>query len=494
MASVTGGRPRYRASYLGGLARPRPSPPRSWQQDSDPLRLSYSGDGARTCAGNNAGGPGVHIWRELAAPAGAWPKHQDTTSLSLTGRFMDDALAFMNGLYGTAVRLTRDGDAARDLVQDTYLKALRAQGRFQPGTNLKAWLYAILHNTWRNRRRDGARARVSLRQRHGRRGRRRRPPGRRGAATPESQLLATVLDADLQAALDRLPEAFREAVWLRDVEDLSYQEIAEALSIPIGTVMSRIARGRRLLHTFLREAPEAAAPRAARRGRQAMTLVPREPGGDCRQIEALLPPFVDGAASAMQRDRVAAHLARCPACRHSADAQASIRQLLRARRGALCGDAPPGLDAQLRRAAAPADLLGRRGRLSALAAAAALVLAVTGAFAWTHRSFLGAAGGAAHARPHQVLPHRRRGPRRTPHGARRRGANARRVRLVGANPGARGPSRRASGRGAAVPLRRGRGRARPLPHRRRAGVALRDAVRGWPRRPICRRSAVTPRC
>ena len=74
--------------------------------------------------------------------------------------FMEDALAFMNGLYGTAVRLTRDGDAARDLVQDTYLKAIRGQERFQPGTNLKAWLYTILHNTWRNRRRDAGRARV----------------------------------------------------------------------------------------------------------------------------------------------------------------------------------------------------------------------------------------------------------------------------------------------------------------------------------------------
>ncbi len=176
---------------------------------------------------------------------------------------MDDALAFMSGLYGTAVRLTRDGDAARDLVQDTYLKALRAQGRFQPGTNLKAWLYAILHNTWRNRRRDDARARVSFDSDTVEAAADAGRPGAVETATPESQLLATVLDTDLQAALDRLPEAFREAVWLRDVEDLSYQEIAEALSIPIGTVMSRIARGRRLLHTFLCEAPDAAAPRAA---------------------------------------------------------------------------------------------------------------------------------------------------------------------------------------------------------------------------------------
>lgn len=165
---------------------------------------------------------------------------------------MDEALALMNGLYGTAVRLTRDGDAARDLVQDTYLKALRAEARFEPGTNLKAWLYTILHNTWRNRRRDFARARVMFDSDAvdavvdaGR-------PGAVETATPESELLRAVLDADVKAAVDQLPDAFREAVWLRDVEDLTYQEIADALAVPIGTVMSRISRGRKLLHAALR--------------------------------------------------------------------------------------------------------------------------------------------------------------------------------------------------------------------------------------------------
>ena len=175
---------------------------------------------------------------------------------------MDDALAFMHGLYGTAVRLTRDGDAARDLVQDTYVKALRAQGRFQPGSNLKAWLYTILHNTWRNRRRDGARARVSFDSETVDSAADAGRPGAVETTTPETLLLADVLDADLQAALDRLPEAYREAVWLRDVEDLSYQEIAEALSVPIGTVMSRISRGRRQLHDLLRGAASTA-PRPA---------------------------------------------------------------------------------------------------------------------------------------------------------------------------------------------------------------------------------------
>jgi RNA polymerase sigma-70 factor (ECF subfamily) len=165
--------------------------------------------------------------------------------------FAADALAYLDGLYGTALRLTRRADQAQDLLQDTYLKAFRAAHRYEAGTNLKAWLYTILHNTWRNRRRDGARARVEFdsevveRAAEG--------AGDRAVApqTPEESLLRDVMDEDLKAALDGLPEAFREAVWLRDVEELTYQEIADALDVPIGTVMSRISRGRKQLHAAL---------------------------------------------------------------------------------------------------------------------------------------------------------------------------------------------------------------------------------------------------
>ena len=107
---------------------------------------------------------------------------------------------------------------------------------------------------------------------------------------------------------------------------------------------------------------------------------------DCRQIEALLPPFVDGEGSEHDRARVAAHLERCAACRQSAEAQGAVRSLLRDRQGALRGAAPAGLAAQVRAAADPqnaAPVLSRRGRLSALAAAAALVLAVTAGVAWS---------------------------------------------------------------------------------------------------------------
>lgn len=162
------------------------------------------------------------------------------------------ALDFLDSLYGTALRLTRNADRAQDLVQDTYLKAIRARGRFAAGTNLKAWLYTILHNTWRNRQRDGARSRVdfdseAVELAAGSAG--------LGAASqvesPEALLMREAIDADLQAALDALPEAYREVVWLRDVDELSYQEIAGVVGVPIGTVMSRLSRGRKQLYAGL---------------------------------------------------------------------------------------------------------------------------------------------------------------------------------------------------------------------------------------------------
>ena len=141
---------------------------------------------------------------------------------------------------------------AEDLVQETYLKAFRAADQFEPGTNLRAWLFTILHNTARNRFRDRARDAVTIDSETVERaadvaafG------GASGPETPESLLLRETLAPELQAAIDALPDAFRQAVWLRDVEEFSYAEIAHMLEIPPGTVMSRISRGRRLLHQAL---------------------------------------------------------------------------------------------------------------------------------------------------------------------------------------------------------------------------------------------------
>ena len=162
-------------------------------------------------------------------------------------QFARDALAYLDSLYGTALRLTRRPADAEDLVQETYLKAFRASAQFERGTNLKAWLFTILHNTFRNLRRHDVRSPVDVDS-----------ETVEHAAdllaqdqTPEQLLTRATLDADLQAALDALPDAFRQAVWLRDVEEFSYAEIARIVGVPIGTVMSRISRGRKLLYERL---------------------------------------------------------------------------------------------------------------------------------------------------------------------------------------------------------------------------------------------------
>jgi RNA polymerase sigma-70 factor (ECF subfamily) len=162
--------------------------------------------------------------------------------------FETEALSYVDSLYRTALRLTRVPADAEDLVQETYLKAFRAADTFEPGTNLRAWLFTILHNTGRNRARD--RAREALTVDSERVEQAADAPGYAGTGvvdTPESLLMRDTLTPELQAAVDALPDAFRQAVWLRDVEEFSYAEIARMLNLPAGTVMSRISRGRRML-------------------------------------------------------------------------------------------------------------------------------------------------------------------------------------------------------------------------------------------------------
>jgi RNA polymerase sigma-70 factor (ECF subfamily) len=174
---------------------------------------------------------------------------RSSTKRQANEAFEREALASLDGLYRTARRLTRSQADAEDLVQDTYLKAFRAIDRFEAGTNLRAWLFTILHNTHRNRIRDRLREPVigvelsdlpedvSM--------------GGGTDASPEDQLLKGVMAPEVQAAVDALPASFRQAVWLRDVEEFTYAEIAAMLEVPVGTVMSRISRGRRLLFGHL---------------------------------------------------------------------------------------------------------------------------------------------------------------------------------------------------------------------------------------------------
>ncbi len=171
--------------------------------------------------------------------------------------FAEQAMPLMDSLYGAALRMTRNRADAEDLVQETYLKAYRGFERFEQGTNLKAWLYRILTNTYINayrskkRRPDetdlGEIEDLYLYRRLG--GLEAATKGR----SAEDELLDLFTEAEVKAALDDLPEAFRMAVLLADVEGFAYKEIAEILDIPIGTVMSRLHRGRKGLQKQLYE-------------------------------------------------------------------------------------------------------------------------------------------------------------------------------------------------------------------------------------------------
>lgn len=162
-------------------------------------------------------------------------------------------LAHGSNLLAVATRLARNRAEAEDLVQDTLVKALRARQQYESGTNLKAWLFKILKNTFINRYRRSGLERTVLD------GPDADPlaDGWIGASTlramrdPESQALRPVLEREIAAALDSVPEEFRLVVVLADVEELSYKEIADLVGCPIGTVMSRLHRGRRILKTKL---------------------------------------------------------------------------------------------------------------------------------------------------------------------------------------------------------------------------------------------------
>lgn len=171
--------------------------------------------------------------------------------------FVDQAMELMPSLYAAAMRMTRNPADAEDLVQETYLKAYRGFGGFQEGTNLKAWLYRILTNTFINQYRARKRRPeeseldevedLYLYRRLG--GLEAAQVGR----SAEDELMDFFTDHEVKEAIESLPEQFRMAVLLADVEGFAYKEIAEILDIPIGTVMSRLHRGRKALQKKLYE-------------------------------------------------------------------------------------------------------------------------------------------------------------------------------------------------------------------------------------------------
>ena len=172
-------------------------------------------------------------------------------------RFTDVAMEHMPGLYSAALRMTRNAADAEDLVQETYLKAYRSFGSFEEGTNLRAWLYRILTNTFINSYR-AAKRRPEVTDVEDVEDlylyKRMTDAGSVGVGrSAEEEALDRFTDEDVKAALEALPEAFRMAVLLADVEGFSYKEISEITEVPIGTVMSRIHRGRRALQKALHD-------------------------------------------------------------------------------------------------------------------------------------------------------------------------------------------------------------------------------------------------
>ncbi len=169
--------------------------------------------------------------------------------------FAEQAMPLMSSLYSGALRMTRNPADADDLVQETYLRAYRGFGGFQEGTNLKAWMYRILTNTYINAYRAKQRRPdetdldevedLYLYRRLG------GLEAARSGRSAEDELMDTFSEAEVKTAIEELPENFRMAVLLADVEGFSYKEIAEILDIPIGTVMSRLHRGRKALQKAL---------------------------------------------------------------------------------------------------------------------------------------------------------------------------------------------------------------------------------------------------